>query len=242
MDGYTLDMALVMAEFEGDEDVIEELESVIRDEPQYFDHMAQKLRDDRESRAKLAVLIEELTAQGNTHVEDAGHYADEENLYVSAANRADGEPATDEDANAYLIGTDYRGQPHTKPLITGWKDLGFTPKYERYSGGGTQAQKGPMNEEQKAERKTLIANNKAMESVPPSGGNGSRLCWRRSRPPRAGSTSPSTPSPTTPKWPAVTTARWPRPWQGPGSKGRKRGRGTRSGSTWPSPQQRRCCP
>lgn len=36
-DGYNLDMALVMAEFEGDQDAIEELESVIRDEPQYFD-------------------------------------------------------------------------------------------------------------------------------------------------------------------------------------------------------------
>jgi hypothetical protein len=29
---------------------------------------------------------------------------------------------------------------------------GFTPKYERYNGGGTQAQKGPMTEEHKAER------------------------------------------------------------------------------------------
>jgi hypothetical protein len=44
-----------------------------------------------------------LETQGKTIVEDAGHYATEENLYVSAARRADGEPATDEDANAYLI-------------------------------------------------------------------------------------------------------------------------------------------
>jgi hypothetical protein len=52
---------------------------------------------------------------------------------------------------------------NANPVITGWKDLGFTPKYERYD-GGTQAQKGPMTEEQKAERKTLIANNREMES------------------------------------------------------------------------------
>jgi ParB family chromosome partitioning protein len=162
--GYTLDMALVLAEFEGDQDAVEELESVIRDEPHYFDHIAQKLRDDRESKAQLAVLIEELVAQGKAIVEDAGHYADEENLYVSAANRADGEQATDEDANAYLISTDYRGQHKAVPVISDWKDLGFTPKYERHD-GGTQVQKGPMTEEQKAERKTLIANNKAMESA-----------------------------------------------------------------------------
>jgi ParB family chromosome partitioning protein len=63
-----------------------------------------------------------------------------------------------------LISTDYRGQHNAKPVITGWQDLGFTPKYERYD-GGTQAQKGPMTEEQKAERKTLIANNREMESA-----------------------------------------------------------------------------
>jgi ParB family chromosome partitioning protein len=162
--GFTVEMALVLAEFEGDEDAIEELESVIRDEPDYFDHIAQKLRDDRESKALLAALIEELVAQGKAIVEDAGHYAEEENLYVSAAKRADGEPATDEDANAYLISADYRGQHSAKPVISDWKELGFAPKYERYD-GGTQAQKGPMTEEQKAERKTLIANNRAMESA-----------------------------------------------------------------------------
>lgn len=162
--GWSVEEALIMAEFEGDEDATEELESVIMDEPDQLLHVAQLLRDRRESAAALAALIEELEAQGKAVVEDAGHYAGEENLHISAANRADGEPATDEDANAYVITTDYRGQHHAKPVITGWKELGFTPRYERYD-GGSQARKGPMTDEQKAERKTLIANNKAMESA-----------------------------------------------------------------------------
>jgi ParB family chromosome partitioning protein len=162
--GHTIDEALIMAEFEGNEDATEELESVIADEPDQLLHVAQMLRDRRDRAAALAALIAELEADGKTIVEDAGHYANEENLYVSAAKRADGEPATEADANAYLISTDYRGQHKANPVITGWKDLGFTPKYERYD-GGTQAQKGPMTEEQKAERKTLIANNREMESV-----------------------------------------------------------------------------
>lgn len=162
--GWTIEEALIMAEFEGDEDATEELESVIMDEPEQLLHVAQQLRDRRESAVALTALIDELKAQGKAIVENAGHYADEENLYVSAANRADGEPATEEDANAYLISSDYRGQHNAKPVVTGWKELGFTPKYERYD-GGTQAQKGPMTDEQKAERKTLIANNKAMESA-----------------------------------------------------------------------------
>ena len=151
--GYTIDEALIMADFEGDQDATEELESVIADEPDQLLHVAQMLRDRRDRAAALAALIAGLEAEGKTIVEDAGHYANEENLYVSAAKRADGEPATDEDANAYLISTDYRGQHKAQPVITGWQDLGFTPKYERYD-GGTQAQKGPMTEEQKAERKT----------------------------------------------------------------------------------------
>ena len=44
------------------------------------------------------------------------------------------------------------------------KDQGFTLRY--YSGYGTSsAPKGPMTEEQKAERKTLIENNKLMQSA-----------------------------------------------------------------------------
>lgn len=126
--------------------------------------MTQKLRDERDSREQMAALKAALEAEGKTVVEDAGHYGDSDTLRVDALKRADGEPATDEDANAYLINTDYRGQHNAKPVITGWKDLGFTPKYERYD-GGTQAQKGPMTDEQKAERKTLIAKNREMESV-----------------------------------------------------------------------------
>ncbi|MCD5341761.1 ParB/RepB/Spo0J family partition protein [Arthrobacter sp. AK04] len=162
--GWTIEEALIMAEFESDEEATAELESVIMDEPDQLLHVAQRLRDRRESAAALAALTAELEAQGKTIVQDAGHYADDDNLYVTAAKREDGEPATEEDANAVLITTDYRGQHRTHDVIAGWKETGFAPKYERYD-GGRPAQKGPMTEEQKAERKTLIENNKAMLSA-----------------------------------------------------------------------------
>jgi len=161
--GWSIEEALVMAEFEGNEEASRELESVIMDEPDQLLHVAQLLRDKLESAAALAASKEELEAQGKTIVEDAGYYAEAENLYVTSAKRADGEPATEEDANAVLISTDYAGHHTTHAVIANWKDLGFTPRYGRYDGGHT-AQKGPMTDEQKAERKTLIANNKAMES------------------------------------------------------------------------------
>ncbi|PVZ52340.1 ParB/RepB/Spo0J family partition protein [Arthrobacter sp. H-02-3] len=162
--GYTVEQALILAEFESDEDATAELESVIKDDPDYLDHMTQKLRDERDSREQLAALKAVLEAEGKTVVEDAGHYGDHETLRVDALKRADGEPATDQDANAVLISTDYRRQHTAVPVVTGWKELGFVPKYERYD-GGTGAQKGPMTEEQKAERKTLIANNREMETA-----------------------------------------------------------------------------
>lgn len=162
--GWSIEEALIMAEFEGDEEATAELESVIQDEPDQLFHVAQQLRDERERAAALDALIEGLKAEGKAIVEDAGNYGDEENLFVSAANRADGEPATDEDANAAYVSTNYRGEHTAKPVIAGWKELGFTAKYERYD-GGSNVQKGPMTDEQKAERKALIANNKAAESA-----------------------------------------------------------------------------
>lgn len=46
-------------------------------------------------------------------------------------------------SNAYLIQRDWQGNHSAKPAITGWKELGFTPRRERYD-GGRQAQSGRM--------------------------------------------------------------------------------------------------
>ncbi|WP_217376200.1 ParB/RepB/Spo0J family partition protein [Paenarthrobacter ureafaciens] len=162
--GWSIETALIMAEFEQDEAATADLESVLMDEPDQLFHLAQQIRDDRAREAALTELIDGLKADGKTIVDYAGHYADEENLFVTAANRADGEPATDEDANAAFVSTNYLGEHNVRLAIAGWKELGFTPKHERYD-GGSNVQKGPMTEKQKAERKTLIANNKAAESA-----------------------------------------------------------------------------
>lgn len=162
--GYTVEEALILAEFESDEDATAELESVIMDEPDMLLHVTQQLRDKRDRAAALAALTAELEAAGTIVVPECGYGEDSETLRVSSLKRADGEPATDEDGNGVYIATDYRGEHSTVAVVTGWKDLGFTLRY--YSGYGTSsAPKGPMTEEQKAERKTLIENNKLMQSA-----------------------------------------------------------------------------
>jgi ParB family chromosome partitioning protein len=161
--GLTIEEALIMAEFEGDEDATEELESVIKDEPDQLFHVAQQLRDARERAAALAAFTAELEAAGTTIVEAPGYNEDNETLRVSSLNRADGERATEEDGNAVYIHSNYNGEHSTIPVIVGWKELGFTLRHSYSS--SSSANKGPMTDEQKAERKTLIANNKAMESA-----------------------------------------------------------------------------
>ncbi|GAP61418.1 probable chromosome-partitioning protein ParB [Arthrobacter sp. Hiyo1] len=160
--GYTIEEALILAEFESDEEATAELESVIMDEPDQLFHVAQQLRDDRERAAALAAFTAELEAAGTTIVEAPGYNEDNETLRVSSLNRADGERATEEDGNAVYIHTNYNGEHSTIPVIIGWKELGFALRHSYHS--SSSANKGPMTDEQKAERKTLIANNKAMES------------------------------------------------------------------------------
>ncbi|WP_353713510.1 ParB/RepB/Spo0J family partition protein [Arthrobacter sp. K5] len=161
--GYTIDEALILAEFENDQDATEELESVIRDEPDMLAHVTQQLRDRRDRAAALAALRAELEAAGTTVVDTAGYDGDSENVRVSSLNRPDGEPAAEEDANAVAITTAYNGNHSTVPVVAGWKDLGYTLRYTGY--GSPSSAKGPMTEEQKAERKTLIENNKLMQSA-----------------------------------------------------------------------------
>ncbi|WP_314326274.1 ParB/RepB/Spo0J family partition protein [Paenarthrobacter ilicis] len=161
--GWSIEEALIMAEFEGDPESTLELESVIMDEPDQLHHVAQQLRDAKERAAALAAFTAELENAGTVIVEAPGYNEENDTLRVSSLNRSDGEPATEEDGNAVYINQNYHGDLSTIPVIVGWKELGFIARNTYYS--STSANKGPMTDEQKAERKTLIERNKKMESA-----------------------------------------------------------------------------
>ncbi|MDJ0321983.1 ParB/RepB/Spo0J family partition protein [Pseudarthrobacter sp. PS3-L1] len=162
--GCTIEEALILAEFEGDTDATEEIESVIADEPEQLAHVAQQFRDRRAQAAALTALIAEIEATGKTIVQDASYYAGEDNIYPTHALRADGQDASEDDANAVIITTDYQGNHRVTAVIAGFEALGFTAKRERYT-GETTAAKGPMTDEEKETRRTLIENNKLMVSA-----------------------------------------------------------------------------
>lgn len=159
--GHTLDQALVLAEFESDAEATAELESVIADEPEQLEHFAQRLRNDRAIAARLAQARAEAEGQGLTVVEHIGYYEDAEAVRLYLLKDAEGNQPTEEQANAvalYLYDTD--GEIGRQYGMADWAEHGYTLRRSDAQRAG-----GPMSEEQKAERKTLIANNKAMDAA-----------------------------------------------------------------------------
>jgi len=158
-DGYAIDQALILAEFEGDEDAVAKLESVIEDEPDYLEHAAQRLRDERREAALIAEATAAATARKLTILdEDPGtYYYSGPAAPITTLATADGTRLTEDDADAVYIRIDYDGSLFERLAVADWKARGLA-KDGKAPGGG-------MTEEQKEERRTLIANNKAMESA-----------------------------------------------------------------------------
>jgi len=120
----TIEKALILAELKGTRRPRMNWSPCLRTKPTSFCTSRSFCATAGPAPPHAQALVAELEATGTAIVEDVGYYAEDENLYVSSAKRADGEPATDEDANAYKISTDYRGHHTANSVITGWKDLG----------------------------------------------------------------------------------------------------------------------
>lgn len=163
----TLDQAAVLIEFEDDAEVLATLSTEARKNPAQFDHAVQRARDSRARAASIAALTAKLVEEGWTILDTSPGYYESEHVRASYLDDADGNQVTDEalaavEGRAAFVGssygaTDARAEFYlTKAQMKalGWRD--------RSSGAGAS---GPMTDEQKAERKTLIANNKAWASA-----------------------------------------------------------------------------
>ena len=157
--GMTLDMAAVIEEFAGDTEAIVKLETTAKENPQSFDHTAQRIRDDRAREAAVAAAKAEAEAVGLTLIEDdsIGYYDYKGPMAkIGDLRTADGGALTVEDADAAYVRWTYSGVTTTY-INTDWKAAGFTKP------GAPRA--GKMSEEEKAERRTVIENNKAWDAA-----------------------------------------------------------------------------
>jgi ParB family chromosome partitioning protein len=160
----TLDQAAVLIEFDGDDEIRADLIDVATKDPAQFTHAAQRARDEK-ARAKVKAEAEaDLAARGYTILDtDTGYYNSEYSrigeLLTADEERVTAEQIRNVDGRAAHVRVYADGEANVSYFIRDAKAAGF------HTYGGSQANKGPMTDEQKAERRTLIANNKAWASA-----------------------------------------------------------------------------
>lgn len=161
--GYTFEEALALAEFAADADAVAQLEETIEETPDQLAHVLQQLRDERELEEKKDAAAAPYVERGMTRVEKMGSIpAYYDALLLSSLADAEGNHPTEDDANAvYVRLWDLDSEPTIELGILGWEETRFKSTY----GTTGNAARGPMTEEQKEERRTLIANNKAADSA-----------------------------------------------------------------------------
>lgn len=158
--GLTIEQAAKIAEFDGYEEIIAELTETALEEPAEFVHLAQRHLDQLAEDAAVEAVKAELVESGKTLATDEEMAYEGTAKAVTSLNRPDGEPATEDDANAYHVRVLYNGKIESTPVVQGWKAAGFTDRW-----GNSGSKSGPMTEEQKDERKELISRNKEMASA-----------------------------------------------------------------------------
>jgi ParB family transcriptional regulator, chromosome partitioning protein len=165
----TIDQAAVLADFEKDKEAITELAVTAAKEPEQFDHVAQRLRDERQAAQEFAVLEAALKEQGTPIIPRVPYDSKSPVKRIdSLANVVDGEkvPLTEENHatcphRAVWANHGFEGWYLTH-LCTAPKDAGHV---DRYAESTATAPGGKMTEEQKQERATVVANNKAWKSA-----------------------------------------------------------------------------
>ncbi len=158
----TLEQAHTLIEFDADPDTQEKLLKTAVEQPGQFDHLTQRLRDDREMNTEIARLRAEYDKRG-IPVIDAPGYNDHSILDFTQLRSATGDEITVENYGGQpghvVVISRYHAGVQVRHLVKDWKSHGL----RKVSVSG--ALSGPMTAEQKAERKTVIENNRAWASA-----------------------------------------------------------------------------
>ncbi|MGV8970698.1 MAG: ParB/RepB/Spo0J family partition protein [Rhodoglobus sp.] len=161
----TLDQAATLIEFEGDTDTVAALIETAESDPGQFAHTAQRARDERHREQVRVHAAAPLLAAGFKILDYARGYGDTDYTNIRELVTSAGEPVTVElleqvEGRAAFVKVYYSDSTASVSyFLKDPKAAGF----RRSNGSG--AASGPMTDEQKVERKTLIANNKAWGSA-----------------------------------------------------------------------------
>ena len=171
----TLTDAALVAEFEDDEDTVRDILRAVKDGDS-AEHVAQRARDEKARQEAHNQAVAALVEAGVTVIDRPG-YDDKtiKELRELRLVKRNGDPKVNPPTeaehatcpgHAAYVSTYYSGTPNVTYVCTNPKANG----HALYSWNGEtrlpgQQPGGGMSEEQKAERKTLIANNKAWDSA-----------------------------------------------------------------------------
>ena len=161
----TLDQAASLIEFEGDDETVADLIDVAENDPAQFAHAAQRARDERRLAKIKADATADLIERGYEILDRDRGYYETDYISIRELTTKDGDPVTveaiaDAPGRAAFVRTYFTSEEaDVRYFLKDPKAAGF----RKSSGSG--ASSGPMTDDEKAERKTLIANNKAWASA-----------------------------------------------------------------------------
>jgi len=169
----TLDQALVLAEFDDDRDAVKALTVCAKDDPGRFEHLASRLRQDRERRQQYDAAVAAFTEAGVRvlEVEPAYGYTDLTKVLRLDALSHDGKNLTAKNhagcpGHAAYVSTYRPDRPEY--VCTNPKANGHASRRSDTSNGAGQRQALSRSEdEQRAERREVIENNKAWRAAEP---------------------------------------------------------------------------
>ena len=166
--GMTLDQAATLIEFEDAPDVVATLTRIANEEPGYFPHAVQRARDERATAQAREAGEQVEAAKGHRILSEAPAWDARTpyrlgDLRTSEGERVSVDEIQGKDGVAVYVLGQRDGNHQVNYYVDEPEALGYTVVDD---GMGRKA--GPMTDEEKAERKQLIANNKdwdAAESV-----------------------------------------------------------------------------
>jgi ParB family chromosome partitioning protein len=165
----TLDQAAAIGEFD-DPETVKALTVLAVKDPGMFDHALSRARRDRDRQASYDQAVAALQEAGVAVVDDDDHAEAHQVVYLSSLTH-DGEVLTAEthsDCPGHIatVSIGYDDDAH---VTYGCTDPDTHGHQDRFAGSRTQPgqQGGPMSDEQKAERRTVIANNRAWRDAEP---------------------------------------------------------------------------
>jgi len=163
--GLTLDQAADLIEFEDDPEVVARLTEIAINDPGYYPVAVQRERNERAAAALREKTEAEHAAKGHRILSQAPAWNDPTPYLLHQVTDHDGNHPKPEDID---------GKPGIAVYVNAWNADSVKVTYyvdDPEAAGLTlradtqSATKGPMTDEQKAERKTLIANNKEWDAA-----------------------------------------------------------------------------